>query len=95
MTGWGWPDGDRRKRKDKKTPACNSVKAVKFAERPNCHYCHRPFFAIDEATIDHKVPRCRGGKTTMENVVLACEECNSRKADQSYEMFMVIIGRKA
>ena len=32
-----------------------------------------------ELTIDHVVPRSRGGKTTWENVVTACQKCNGRK----------------
>lgn len=45
-----------------------------------CQYCGahpRP----DELTIDHIVPRSRGGESTWENCVLACMECNKRKAD--------------
>jgi len=45
-----------------------------------CQYCnHRP--ARSELSIDHVVPRSRGGSTTWNNVVLACTECNARKRD--------------
>ena len=30
-------------------------------------------------SIDHIVPRCRGGQNDMENLALACEPCNRRK----------------
>ncbi len=47
-----------------------------------CQYCGvRPGTA--ELTIDHVVPRARGGVSTWENCVLACVACNSRKADRS------------
>ena len=36
-----------------------------------------------ELTIDHVVPRHRGGPHTWENVVSACIPCNHRKAGQS------------
>ena len=43
-----------------------------------CQYCGtKP--AREELTIDHVVPRRRGGRSTWENVVLACQPCNSRK----------------
>jgi hypothetical protein len=29
------------------------------------------------------IPRSRGGKTTWENIVTACVECNKRKADRT------------
>ena len=47
-----------------------------------CQYCGiRP--NKEELTIDHVVPRCRGGRSTWENVVLACQKCNSRKGGQT------------
>lgn len=43
-----------------------------------CQYCGvRP--AKEELTIDHITPRSRGGRSSWENVVLACQRCNSRK----------------
>jgi 5-methylcytosine-specific restriction endonuclease McrA len=43
-----------------------------------CQYCGvmPPRKAL---TIDHVLPRSRGGKTTWENVVTACQKCNGRK----------------
>ncbi len=45
----------------------------------NCQYCGRRF-ASSELTLDHVVPRSRGGHSTWENIVLACVACNDRKA---------------
>ncbi|MBN1218826.1 MAG: HNH endonuclease [Anaerolineae bacterium] len=36
-------------------------------------------------TVDHVIPRSRGGKTTWENVVTACERCNGRKGNRTPE----------
>lgn len=33
-------------------------------------------------TVDHVVPRCRGGTTSWDNCVLMCQVHNSRKGDQ-------------
>lgn len=51
-------------------------------DRYTCQYCHaQP--GSDELTIDHVQPRSRGGTSTWENCVLACLECNKRKADRT------------
>jgi 5-methylcytosine-specific restriction endonuclease McrA len=33
------------------------------------------------ATMDHVVPRSRGGETTFENIVVACHLCNQRRSN--------------
>lgn len=61
---------------------------VKFSRRNiylrdnhTCQYCGiMP--PKDEITIDHIIPRSRGGKTTWENVVLACVRCNTKKGSK-------------
>ncbi len=46
-----------------------------------CQYCgampHRK-----DLTMDHVLPRSRGGKTAWENVVAACNKCNGRKGSR-------------
>jgi hypothetical protein len=39
-------------------------------------------------TIDHMLPRAKGGHTTPVNCVCACNACNQSKADQDIESFM-------
>ena len=49
-------------------------------DRFTCQYCgQQP--GKEELTIDHVLPRSRGGVSSWENCVLACVDCNSRKAD--------------
>lgn len=45
-----------------------------------CAYCgdHR-----DRLSIDHIVPRSRGGQTTFENCVAACKACNLKKGGRT------------
>lgn len=51
-------------------------------DRFTCQYCGvQP--GSEDLTIDHVVPRSRGGQTSWENCVLACFRCNSRKADRT------------
>lgn len=44
----------------------------------SCQYCggRHP---TQELTFDHVIPRCKGGKTSWENIVTACGRCNLRK----------------
>lgn len=43
-----------------------------------CAYCRDR----KATTVDHVIPTSRGGPNTWENVVAACEPCNSRKGDR-------------
>lgn len=46
-----------------------------------CQYCGKKFKKW-EFTLDHVIPRSRGGRSTWENLVLACVPCNVRKGDR-------------
>ena len=35
-----------------------------------------------ELTLDHVIPRSRGGLSTWENLVACCHDCNRRKGNQ-------------
>jgi len=47
-----------------------------------CQYCGRRF-PTSELSIDHVVPRSRGGQMTWENVVCACLRCNVKKGGRT------------
>ena len=42
-----------------------------------CQYCG----ARTQLTVDHVVPRSKGGGSTWDNIVAACAPCNRRKGD--------------
>lgn len=46
-----------------------------------CQYCSARSPAHD-LTFDHVVPRSRGGRTTWQNVVTACGDCNLQKGSR-------------
>ncbi|MBI2901202.1 MAG: HNH endonuclease [Planctomycetes bacterium] len=53
-------------------------------DKHTCQYCGaQP--GPDALTIDHIVPRSRGGISSWENCVLACVECNKKKANRAPE----------
>ncbi len=42
-----------------------------------CQYCG----TTHDLTLDHVIPKARGGKSTWSNLVTACRPCNTRKGD--------------
>jgi len=44
-----------------------------------CQYCGVERGVL---TVDHVVPRCKGGTSTWENIVACCAPCNRRKGDR-------------
>ena len=54
-----------------------------FARDGNhCQYCGKTF-PTSELSLDHIMPRSRGGDTSWENVVCACVSCNVRKGGRT------------
>ena len=51
-------------------------------DRNHCQYCDRRY-AATELSLDHVIPRSRGGQTTWENIVCACLKCNVRKGGRT------------
>jgi len=54
-----------------------------FARDNNrCQYCGKRF-STAELSLDHIIPRSHGGKSTWENVVCSCLDCNVRKGGRT------------
>ena len=51
--------------------------ALMLRDRGRCGYC-----GGHAETIDHVIPRSKGGPHTWENTVASCAPCNHRKADK-------------
>lgn len=43
-----------------------------------CYYCGKDV-PPGELTMDHVIPIIRGGKSTKNNIVTACKDCNNKK----------------
>ena len=52
-------------------------RAVFARDGSRCQYCAAP-----AESIDHVIPRSKGGEHVWENVVAACRPCNTRKRDR-------------
>ena len=62
-------------------------KNVMVRDRHLCVYCK----SKRELTIDHVIPVSRGGKSTFENCVTACKQCNNKigsKTPREAKMFL-------
>ncbi|WP_299458911.1 HNH endonuclease [uncultured Microscilla sp.] len=46
-----------------------------------CQYCGSPY----DLTLDHVIPKSRGGRSTWDNLATACKSCNSKKGDLTPE----------
>lgn len=46
-----------------------------------CQYCNKKL-GWSTVTIDHVIPKCRGGKTTWRNCVVCCKQCNRNKGSK-------------
>lgn len=54
-----------------------------FARDGNrCQYCGKRF-PTSELSLDHVMPRSRGGETTWENIVCCCVQCNVKKGGRT------------
>lgn len=55
-------------------------KEVLQRDEHTCQYCGK---RVHDLTIDHVIPRHRGGQHVWENVVAACKSCNHRKGGKT------------
>lgn len=53
-------------------------------DKGRCQYCGVKPPRLD-TTFDHVIPRCQGGTTRWENIVISCLDCNQRKGHRTPE----------
>ena len=58
-----------------------SRKTVLMRDRYTCQFCGETF-PSSELTLDHVIPRARGGHTDWDNLVACCHNCNNLKGDR-------------
>ena len=58
-----------------------SRKNILLRDRNTCQYCG-DVLPPGDLTLDHVIPRSRGGNSTWENLVACCHTCNRRKGNQ-------------
>lgn len=72
-------------------PATRS--AIMLRDAYTCQYCGQTG-SKQELTVDHVVPRSRGGGHTWENLVTACRACNHKKGNLLPEEAQMTLIRK-
>ncbi len=94
-------DGDKVLRSvNRAFPVPSVIRLKRFVKRPyrqrvafnrrnlfkrddhTCQYCGT---RSNDLTLDHVLPRSRGGPTSWDNVVACCKRCNARKRDRTPE----------
>lgn len=51
-----------------------------------CVWCSRQLgLRIGDCTLDHVIPKSRGGRNTLDNYLLACQRCNSTRKSKRAE----------
>lgn len=74
-----------------KIVSCKPSRAMIYKRDSNtCQYCG----ATTRLTIDHVIPRCRGGQDTWENLVVACSSCNTKKGNTLLEQTGMKLARQ-
>ena len=61
-----------------KVPPVNRREVLR-RDKYTCQYCG----SMKHLTLDHVMPRTKGGKHSWDNVVIACVKCNSKKGDRT------------
>jgi hypothetical protein len=74
---------------NKDTKYISELKTVRFSRKNvlsrdnyTCQYCSFRG-SREELTLDHIIPRSKGGGNTFTNIVTSCKECNSKKGNKT------------
>jgi 5-methylcytosine-specific restriction endonuclease McrA len=59
-----------------------SRKGIMLRDQFTCQFCGKKL-PVGDLTLDHVLPRSRGGYSTWENLVAACYPCNNSKGDRT------------
>jgi 5-methylcytosine-specific restriction endonuclease McrA len=69
----------------------NKIKSARFSRKNvwvrdegKCQYCG-VHVSPDSYTLDHIIPKTRGGTTNWNNIVTCCSPCNQKKGDKSLQ----------
>lgn len=69
-----------------------SRRTVMARDQYTCQYCGA-MPPRTELTLDHVLPRSRGGRTEWENMVVACRACNQKKGNRTPREAQMLLKR--
>lgn len=59
--------------------------SVERRARGRCEYCRSPAkYSPQPFSLDHVIPRGKGGPTSLDNLALACQGCNNHKYNKTH-----------
>src|SRR6185436_19965432 len=61
-----------------------SRKNILLRDHSTCQYCGKQY-PPSELTLDHVLPRSRGGESAWDNLVACCKRCNHKKGNRTPE----------
>lgn len=70
-----------------------SRRAVLKRDNNSCQYCGK-YLQISQITIDHVIPKSKGGLTNFTNCVVSCQPCNGSKSNKTLEESKMTLLRK-
>lgn len=56
----------------------------------NCVYCEKAL-SFSQGTVEHIIPKSKGGTNHISNLTIACHECNNRRQDHSFADWQRIV----
>lgn len=70
-----------------------SRKNIMIRDGSSCQYC-RKVLPSGSLTLDHVMPKSRGGGSTWENLVACCYPCNNKKGDRTPDEARMVLAKK-
>ena len=61
----------------------NNYRTILKKKFPCCVYCG----SAEDLTVDHIIPRSKGGSERINNLVVACLTCNRSKSDRDFDVW--------
>lgn len=71
-----------------------SKRNVFMRDNQTCQFCGIYIPDVNDCTVDHVIPKSKGGKSTFENCVTACKSCNHTKGDRTCSEAKMYLKRK-
>ena len=77
-----WLDGISEEEIRRERAKARELRKTRWWQRKTaageCYYCGE-YFSHKELTMDHLIPLVRGGRSTRDNLVPCCKNCNNKK----------------
>ena len=76
-------------------PRRERMRMILERDGEHCVWCRRPLTADDRlASLEHVVPRLKGGPAWLDNEVVACRACNRKRGHRSPTVYLEELERQ-